>query len=157
MAPLQSSSKRSANTLTNSLKMQTTAAGLISTLIDYEEGQQQQQDSISINNNESLMRTIASADSETAENDTHADDKKNDKGIDMPNSSSANGDIPSAASSGLDLQHLDEKTKKLIPKRASDCSSSEDDNNGEGISSLDNIDDSVDKVTVTTTKQPGEW
>ena len=155
MAPLQSSSKLS-NTLTNSLKMQTTAAGLLSTLIDYEEGQQQRDlSSIKVNNNESLMRTTALATtSETAENDTQ-DDKKNDEdtnGI-MAGSSSANGDIPSAAS-GLDLQHLDEKTKKLIPKRASDSSNSEDD--GEGIS-FSNVDDSVDKVTVTATKQSGEW
>ena len=154
MAPLISSSKRSVNTLTNSLKMQTTAAGLISTLIDYEEGKQQH-DTESPINNESLMRTTALATtSETAENDTQ-DDKKNDEdtnGI-MAGSSSANGDIPSAAS-GLDLQHLDEKTKKLIPKRASDSSNSEDD--GEGIS-FSNVDDSVDKVTVTATKQSGEW
>lgn len=54
----------------------------------------------------------------------------------------------------VDLQHLDEKTKKLIPKRASDSSNSEDD--GEGIS-FSNVDDSVDKVTVTATKQSGEW
>jgi len=156
MAPLQSSSKLS-NTLTNSLKMQTTAAGLLSTLIDYEEGKQQQNSiSINNNNNESLMRSIASADSKTAVDDTHNDDKKNDEdtnGI-ISDSSSKNGDLPPASSSGFDLQNLDEKTKKLIPKRASDSSNSEDD--GEGIS-LDNMDDSVDKVTVTATKQSGEW
>ena len=154
MAPLQSSSKQS-NTLTNSLKMQTTAAGLLSTLIDYEERQQQKDVSI---NDESLMRTTASAttddDEKTAENDTQDDDKKNDKGIDMPNSSD-NGDLPPAASSGLDLQNLDEKTKKLIPKRASDSSNSEGDGEG-GISFDNDANDSIDKVTVTTTKQSGE-
>ena len=153
MAPLQSSSKRSANTLTNSLKMQTTAAGLLSTLIDYGEGQQQQQDSISINN-ESLMKTTASADSKTAVDDKQDDDKKKDNDANgaMSNSSSVNDDIPPAAT--LDLQNLDEKTKTLIPKRASDSSNSEDD--GKGIS-FSNVDDSFDKVTVTATKQSGEW
>ena len=134
--------------------MQTTAAGLISTLIDYEEGQQQQQDSTAINNNESLMRSIASANSKTAVDDTHNNDKKNDKDTNgtMSNTSSiTNGDV--SESSGLDLQNLDEKTKKVIPKRASDSSSEED---GGGIS-FDNMDDSVDKVTVTTTKQTGEY
>ena len=103
MAPLQSSSKRSTNALTDSLKIQTTAAGLLSTLIDYEEGKQQQNSiSIKVNNNESLMRSIASADSKTAVDDTHNDDKKNDEdtnGI-ISDSSSRNGGIPSVASSG---------------------------------------------------------
>jgi len=151
MAPLQSSSKRLANTLTNSLKYQTTATGLLSTLIDYEEGKQQHAAKSSIND-ASLMRTIASSDSKTAVNDTQDDDKDKDKVIDIPNSSIVNGDVPE--SSGLDLQNLDEKTKKLIPKRASDSSTSED--GGEGIS-FDNVDDSIDKVTVTTSKQSGEW